>query len=201
MAGRTRGLLVAALVAVLAAPVAGQMGYSEGYSFLKAVRSRDGATVQSMIQGPGSTVINVRGERGEGALHIVARGRDLTWLRYLLSNGARPDIQDDDGVTPLIIAAQIGWRDGAEVLLERGANPNLGNAQGETPLMFAVRSYSLPVVRVLLARGADPDQTDNVSGYSAIDYAEQDRRAAAILQVLRRPPSEDDQAPAAATPD
>ena len=80
-------MLVAALAAVLAAPVAGQMGYSEGYSFLKAVRSRDGATVQSMIQGPGSTVINVRGERGEGALHIVARGRDLTWLRYLLSNG------------------------------------------------------------------------------------------------------------------
>jgi ankyrin repeat protein len=189
MAGRTRALLVAALIASVATPVLAQMGYSEGYSFLKAVRSRDGATVESLISGPGSTVVNARGDDGQGALHIVTRGRDITWLRYLLSHGARPDIQDNEGVTPLIIAAQIGWREGAEALLERGANPNLGNSQGETPLMFAVRAYNLPMVRLLLANRADPNQTDNVSGYSAIDYAEQDPRAAMILQALRRPPS------------
>jgi ankyrin repeat protein len=187
MAGRTTGLLVAALVAAVATPVLAQMGFSDGYSFLKAVRARDGATVENLISDPSSTVINTRGDDGQAALHIVVRGRDSTWLNYLLSPGARPDIQDGDGATPLIIATQIGWREGVEALLRHGANPNFSNGQGETPLMFAVRNNDLAMVRLLMANHADPNQTDNVQGYSAMDYAEQDRRAAAILQVLRRP--------------
>jgi ankyrin repeat protein len=185
MAGRKLGALMAALIAVIAVPALAQMGFSDGYSFLKAVRSRDGNTVDGFLSNPSSTVVNARGDDGQGALHIVVRGRDGTWLSYLLSHGARPDIQDRDGNTPLLLAAQIGWVEGADVLLQRGANPNLANSQGETPLIYAVRAVNLRMVRLLMNHNADPNQTDNLQGYSAIDYAEQDRRAAAILQVLR----------------
>ena len=75
------------------------------------MRERDGATVQRIVSNPGSTAINAREtSTGEGALHILVRGRDLTWLSFLLGRGARPDIQSNDGTTPLILAAQIGWR-------------------------------------------------------------------------------------------
>jgi ankyrin repeat protein len=185
MPGRKAAALVVAILALLATPVLAQQ-FSDSYSFLKAVRARDGATVDGLLANPSSTVINARDGHGDGALHIVTRARDLTWLSFLLSKGARPDLQAADGATALLIAAQIGWRDGAEALLARGANPNLGNAQGETPLMFAVRRYDMSMVRLLLAHHADPNQTDNLSGYSAIDYARQDRRAAAILNVLER---------------
>ena len=106
----------------------------------------------------------------------------------MLGRGARPDIQSNDGTTPLILAAQIGWREGAEQLLARRANPNLGNSRGETPLIFAVQRRDLQMVRLLLSQRADPNQTDNVAGYSAIDYARQDRRAAAILRELEQRP-------------
>jgi uncharacterized protein len=39
-------------------------------------------------------------------------------------------------------------------------------------------------VRLLLSRRADPKRTDNVAGMSALDYARQDPRAAAVLKLL-----------------
>lgn len=180
--------LGAAFAALIATPLAAQqMGYSEGFTFLKAVRERDGATAEQIIGRPGSTAINHReASTGEAALHILVRGRDHSWLVFMLTRGARPDTQSNDGTTPLILAAQIGWREGAEQLLSRGANPNLANRRGETPLIFAVQQRDLQMVRLLISQRANPDQTDNVAGYSARDYATQDRRAATILRELDR---------------
>jgi len=185
----TSGMKLAlAVFAVVATPLAAQGGYSEGFTFLKAVRERDGAKAQEILSNPSSIAVNHRdSSTGEGALHILVRGRDLGWLAFMLGRGARPDIQSNDGTTPLILAAQIGWREGAEQLLSRRANPNLGNSRGETPLMFAVQRRDVAMVRLLLAQRADPNQTDHVSGNSAIDYARQDSRAAMVLRELERP--------------
>lgn len=190
MPRRTKSLaLGATLAALIVTPLAAQqMGYSEGYTFLKAVRERDGSKAEEIIGRPGSTAINHRdASTGEGALHILTRGRDSSWLGFMLARGARPDAQSNDGTTALILAAQIGWREGADQLLARRANPNLSNSRGETPLIFAVQRRDLPMVRLLISQRADPNQTDNVAGYSALDYARQDRRATAILRELERP--------------
>jgi len=50
-----------------------------------------------------------------------------------------------------------------------------------------VHKRDLAMVRVLLARGANPKRTDSAAGYSAIDYARQDPRAAPILRLLEQP--------------
>jgi ankyrin repeat protein len=179
--------LALAALAVVAAPLAAQ-SFSEGFTFLKAVRERDGAKAQQILANPSSIAVNHRDpSTGEGALHILVRGRDLSWLAFLLGRGARPDIQSSDGATPLLLAAQIGWSEGAEQLLSRRANPNLGNSRGETPLIFAVRRRDAAMVRLLMSQRADPNQTDHVSGYSAIDYARQDNRAQQILRLLEAP--------------
>jgi ankyrin repeat protein len=184
MARTNRLLLLAALAASIAVPLAAQ-SYSEGYTFLKAVRERDGNVADRILSNPSSTAINVRDPgTGETALHIVVRGRDSAWLNYMLGRGARPDTGDHEGNTPLILAAQLGWLDGADILLQRGASANLGNSRGETPLIFAVQRRDMPMVRLLLQHRGDPNQTDHVSGNSAMDYARQDPRAAAILRVM-----------------
>lgn len=179
--------LAAATVMMLAVPASGQQSFSDSYNFLKAVKERDGAKVTDLVGEPstGMVVINTR-ERGtgEGALHIVVRGRDLNWLAFLLGKGARPDIQSNRGETPLTLAAQIGWVEGAEELLARRASVDLANGRGETPLILATQRRDLAMVRLLLARRADPKRTDNVAGMSALDYAKQDPRAAAVLKLL-----------------
>jgi len=186
MATKTLNLLGAAALALVAVPALAQY-HSDGYTFLKAVRARDGATVEPMVTRPNAAVINAReASSGEGALHILVRGRDLTWLSFMLGRGARPDLQSNDGTTALGLAAQLGWREGAELLLRQGADPNLANSRGETPLILAVQRRDLPMARLLLSRRADPDQTDNVAGYSARDYARRDPRAAPILREFER---------------
>jgi ankyrin repeat protein len=178
--------LGAFLLALFATPLVAQ-SFSDGFTFLKAVRDRDGTVAERILSNPSSTAVNARDPAtGEGALHILVRGRDLTWLGYMLSKGARPDSQSNDGTTPLILSAQLSWVDGATQLLARHANPNLANRSGETPLIVAVQRRDIQMVRLLLGQRANPNQTDNLSGNSAIDYARQDPRAAAILRELEQ---------------
>jgi ankyrin repeat protein len=186
--------LAAALAAMatlmMAAPASAQQ-YSSGYTFLKAVKDRNGAKVTDLVATPGSaTLVNTKEPgSGNGALHIVARERDLTWLSFMIAKGARVDMQNASGDTPLGIAAQLGWAEGAQLLLSQRASVDLANMKGETPLIFAVQRRDLPMVRMLLSRGANPKRTDSVAGYSAIDYARQDQRSTAILKLLEAPPA------------
>lgn len=158
-------------VSLVASPVAAQLS-SPSYKFLEAVRKQNGAEVEQALGETGPTVVNTRDvSNGETALHIVTARRDLTWLNFLLAKGAKPNVRNDRGVTPLSLAVALGWIEGAQALLGQGAQVNDPGDSGETPLIGAVHLRNLPLVRVLLAAGADPTRADN-SGRSARDYAE-----------------------------
>jgi uncharacterized protein len=177
--------LAASMALALAVPTSAQQSFSDSYSFLKAVKERDGAKVNELVSAPGSMVINIRDRTsGEGGLHYMVRARDLTWLAFLLGKGARPDLQSNRGDTPLTLAAQIGWLEGAEQLLARRASVDLPNGRGETPLILATQRRDVAMVRLLLSRRANPNRTDNVAGMSALDYAKQDPRAGAVLKLI-----------------
>lgn len=183
--GKYLSRAAAAALALAVAVPAGAQSYSDRFSFLKAVRERDGTKATELVDQPGTAVVNLRDPTsGEAALHVVTKGRDYTWLSFLLGKGARPDIQNNKGETPLSLAAQVGWTDGAELLLGRGANVDLPNQRGETPLILAVHNRDVPMVRLLLTNGANPKRTDHVAGYSALDYAKQDNRAQSIVKIL-----------------
>ncbi|HEX4738201.1 MAG TPA: ankyrin repeat domain-containing protein [Allosphingosinicella sp.] len=173
----------AALVMTIALPAAAQ-NYSEGYEFLKAVREHDGNKATDLLNHPGTTVVNARDSSGDAAIHIVTRNHDGTWLSFLLSKGARPDMQNSKGETALSLAAQLGWSEGAEILLSRGAGVDLANQRGETPLILAVQAHNLQMARLLLSHGANPTKTDHVTGYSALDYAKQDSHDQALARLL-----------------
>jgi ankyrin repeat protein len=180
-------LAAAAALGMVAVPAHAQQ-FSDSYSFLEAVKKRDGGKAEELLAARASTIINTKdASSGEGALHILARGRDRSWLAYMIGKGAKPDIQNKQGDTPLGLAAQLGWTEGADLLLKVGAAVDLPNRRGETPLILAVQARDMEMVRLLLAKGANPKRTDNVAGYSALDYAKQDRRSAAVLKLLEAP--------------
>lgn len=178
---------------LLAAPATAQ--FSDSYNFLKAVRDRDGAKVTETLNGQTSTIVNTRDyNSGESALHIVIKRRDDIWTRFLLAKGANPDIRDNAGNTPLIVAAQIGFPEGTTALIDGKANVNAANNSGETPLIVAVQRRDMLNVRLLLAAGANSKTADHIAGMSARDYAERDARSSAILKIIdeadkAKPPS------------
>lgn len=185
IAGRLARLIFPALAGIMliAAPPA-HAQYSQGYQFLKAVKDKDGSKVLELLSHPGSTLVDSRDiTTGESALHIVVQRRDLTWLRFLLGKGANPNIRDNKGVTPLVLAAQIGFLDGVQALIDKGAKVDIPNSTGETPLISAVHRHDIPMMRVLLRAGADPDRADS-SGRTARDYAEREGKESQLVEVI-----------------
>jgi len=162
---------LAGAVALLGALPAGAQLYSDGYKFLKAVKDKDGTVVTELLDAPGSTVVNARDlSSGETGLHYATQRRDVTWIRFLTSRGANPNISDKNGVTPLVIATRLGFNEGVEALIAGGASVDVATSTGETPLISAVHRRDSGLMRVLLEAGADPDRNDN-SGRSARSYA------------------------------
>jgi ankyrin repeat protein len=179
------GRIAAALALTAIAVPAAAQNYSDGYLFLKAVREKDAQKVNELVASSANVVLNLRDQSdGNAALHYVTKERDIVWLSFLLGKGARADIQNGKGETPLSIAAQLGWYEGASLLLNRKASVDLGNQRGETPLMLAVQRRDLTMVQLLLSHGANPNKSDRVSGYSALEYAKRDPRAAALVRVM-----------------
>ena len=176
-------IIAGGIALALATPSIAQ--FSDSFSFLKAVKDRDGDKAMPFLNKPGAPVLNTRDPNtGESALHIVTRAHDATWIGFLLGRGASTEIKDRNGMTPLLVAAQTGDADATRLLLSVGANANASNSSGETPLIFAVRNRDLAVGRQLITSGANPDMRDTIAGKSARDYAAEDRRGTAMLKLL-----------------
>ncbi|WP_344705445.1 ankyrin repeat domain-containing protein [Sphingomonas swuensis] len=175
--------MTALCLGAIALPASAQFANS-GYSFVQAVRERDGTKATQLLDAPGSNVINFRDDKGESALHVVAGARDLQFMRFILGRRADPNLGNRSGDTPLVIASRIGFLDGVDLLLRNGAQVDKANRLGETALIIAVQQRQLPVVRRLLESGANPDRTDNATGRSARDYAKVDSRGAELLRMM-----------------
>lgn len=117
----------------------------------------------------------------DSALHFVAQGR-AWWhahqaLPFLLRSGAKADIRDGHGRTPLHLAlrSQMAFsRDTLRILLGAGADPNAVDADGKSCFDYAWRHGNK--LRLLLDHGAEV----------VLDAIEAAIRAedAAILEVM-----------------
>lgn len=182
---RVLGAAGAALLMFAALPASAQQ-FSDSYNFLQAIRETDGTKVNKYLEDKSLRIVNAKDRNtGEGALHIVVRRNDSTYLRVLLQqDDINLNLQDGRGNTALLIAAERGWDEGVQILIKYGANVNTANSSGETPLIRAVQVHDTDVVRALLAAGANPDRTDNVTGKSARDYAKDEARYPQIAKLL-----------------
>lgn len=90
----------------------------------------------------------------ETALHICAR-RDFRQTTRLLTRLSASDLdaRNEDGMTPLHVAALHDTTGIAVLLLIAGAKPNTA-AQGETPLDIAIRVGALQAGNLLARRGS-----------------------------------------------
>lgn len=108
---------------------------------------------------------------------------DLISLNVLLSEGASIDTVDQNGNTPLMIAAKIGNPRILKILLVHNPNLNKKNSAGNTALMIASEHGQAFVVEQLIAKGADPN-AKNAMGFTSLEIAKRNGHAA-IVDLLR----------------
>jgi uncharacterized protein len=136
-------------------------------------------------------------EDGATAFWRAAQSSDLAVMKLLLDRGADPNIATNVGVTPLQVAAGIGWVEGVtyewskaanietiQMLLKLGADPNAQAQTGRTALHGAGHKGSTAAIQVLVDAGArldirDYGQSGNDAGgrlafhrYLPVDYAD-----------------------------
>ena len=175
------GMAVVALA--LASPAAAQ--FTDSYYFIKAVKDKDGAKAQEILDKPGTTVVNTRdSDTGDTGLHIAVKRGDIAWVGFLLQKGANTNARDREGNSPLMIAAQTRWAEGVQLFLQIKVQIDLQNRLGETALLKAVQGRDTDMAKLLIDAGANPDLSDN-SGTSARTLAANDPRATQIAKLFK----------------
>ncbi|MEO8378778.1 MAG: ankyrin repeat domain-containing protein [Acidobacteriota bacterium] len=137
--------------------------------------------------------INVTDEDARTVLMhaVLDSDPDPSFIRYLLEQGAAPDIADaNQRWTALHFAAQAQQPDVVAMLIEAGAKIDAQDVFGNTPLWRAVMvpRPNPAVVELLVSAGADPAKK-NFHGVSPISLAEKRGLAdlQGLLQAKRRP--------------
>ena len=135
-------------------------------------------------------------ENGATAFLRASQSGDIVLMKLLLAHGADPNINTVLHVTPLQVAAGIGWVEGityewspqatldaVKMLIDLGADVNAQADTGRTAMHGAAHKGRTDVIQVLYDHGAKLDirdygNTDNRGGklaihtWEAVDYAD-----------------------------
>ena len=123
---------------------------------------------------------------GATPFFMAARGGDTELMRLLVELGADPLLPNEDGTTPLMVAAGVGTHSPGEdagtppealeavkLALELGNDVNVVDKNGNTAMHGAAFKQLPDVVRLLDAKGADVAiwNKKNVSGWTPLRVA------------------------------
>lgn len=91
-------------------------------------------------------------------------------VETLLALGARVDVSDENGLTPLHWVAQEGHDELVDILVQYGSNREAQDIWGRTPLLVAVENGKKKVVEILLRIGVEKKARDNF-GFAPLHVA------------------------------
>jgi WD40 repeat protein/ankyrin repeat protein/tetratricopeptide (TPR) repeat protein len=135
---------------------------------LVAIANRDLDQAAVLIRAGGD--VNAGTLTGTTPLHVAAKDWEQA-ARLLLDSGARTELRDGKGMTPLHIAVLFDNAATTRLLLQHRAAIEARANNGQTPLLLASNRGSLEVVKLLLGAGADPTVREYIAGFPPVVVA------------------------------
>lgn len=149
---------------------------------IEAAKAGDAAAAKRLIGQ--KTDLNALASDGSTALHWAVHRDAADLVGALLSAGAKANVSNRYGATPLSLACTSGNLAIVDRLLAGGADANAALQNGETPLMTAAKTGRAAVVSALLAKGANPNAREKTRGQTALMWAAAENNAAVIPLLL-----------------
>lgn len=162
---------------------------------VSGVRAADAPRVVDLAEKGNATAVaaaikqggdaNLAQPDGATALHWAAHWNDLALTKQLLAAGAKSNVANDYGVTPLLVmAANGGSAEIADALLTAGADANAKLPSGQTVLMSAVRGGNVATVKRLLKAGANVNAVQASKGQNALMWAVSEGRLDVVEALI-----------------
>lgn len=148
--------------------------------------SQERAPVAELLIKAGSNV-NQQDADGDTPLHLAIRNDslDAKTILFLLKTGrVKIEMQNKNGMTPLMVAAEAGRSDCIKMLLACKASVNAVDNKGNTALLWAVLNENARCAALLMEAGADPARK-NHEGKSAVSAAKESGDAELIRTVTK----------------
>ena len=125
---------------------------------------------------------------GSSLLSSSVSLRSLPIMQALLKAKANPNQEDDEGTTPLQLAAQKNFADEIKALIEGKANPDIQfQEDGFTALHMAAQGNNVDAVKALIEGKANPHiQLDEKHGFTALHVAVNKNNFDAVKALINR---------------
>ncbi len=186
-------------------------GTMDSLTFVRALVTK-GATLDARVTKRPSMGVTTLNSIGATPFLLAARTADAPLMKLLADLGANPTLTNEDGSTPLMVAAGLGTNapgedpgtepevlEAVKVALDLGNDLDAVDKNGETAMHGAAYKHVPTVVRFLAEKGAREDvwNRPNSKGWTPLKITEGVQRgmnivsspatAAVIRQVLAEP--------------
>ncbi|XP_062293763.1 ankyrin repeat and EF-hand domain-containing protein 1a [Scomber scombrus] len=117
----------------------GRLQVLQIYRLLQCVHENDRVQIEKMVNLGVKDLINLTEPKdGTGVLHVAVSANNQDLVSFLLSQGARSNIQDKRGRTPVMLAAELGNNDIVILLAQNYADLTLQDAEGRGVLFYCI---------------------------------------------------------------
>jgi ankyrin repeat protein len=149
---------------------AGSAAAASDAGLIEAVKRQDLRGVEALLK-QGADVNQQQESDGATALQWAAYVDDVPILDALIRAGAKPNLANQLGVTPLMLACANRNPATVDLLLKGGADPNAKSGDRESPVMTAARVGNPAVLKMLLEHGGDANAKEALQGQTALMWA------------------------------
>jgi ankyrin repeat protein len=130
------------------------------------------------------TAIDQPGLDGRAALHNAVINGETDSVTFLVDTGAKVDVRDGEGATPLCYAAAMGQADIMTFLLDHGADVNATLKTGQTAVDVAKARQQDAVLAILESRGGKDGRTFILSTLSDAFQAGDAAKVGQLMQAF-----------------